>query len=258
MKKILLLSIGFSLLSNLILAQSKKELQAEVERLTSEIQQKDEELREAKKNESISVANAAAFEAQVSELQDANATLLNNLKIFTEASKQRSESIGQTLESLRDKEAKLKVINDEFSKNDSIALLVLTGFKQTLGEEAVVGVDQAAVTVELNKVSLFGTTANNANLSSEGQAFLAKISDIVKAYPETGVTLLSQKDTVSGTSVVDQRSLSILSSLKEGQPSESGRIGLLTKDSGVEAYQIRIHPLWDRFYLRVREAVKER
>ena len=96
MNKFLLLIVLLSVIGFDLSAQSKKDLQAEVERLRTEISEKDAALSEARKTESISVAKAEQFEAQVTELQAANATLLNNLKVFTEATTQRTESIGQT------------------------------------------------------------------------------------------------------------------------------------------------------------------
>ena len=256
MKKGLLLTLSVLFFAQSSLAQSKKELQAEVERLKSELTQKDQEVVAAKKSESISVAKAEQFESQVSELKAANATLLENLKVFTEASQQRSTSIGQTLESLRDKEAKLKVIDDEFSKNDSIALLVLTGFKQTLGEDARVGVEKAAVIVELNKTSLFGSGADSSTLSDEGQIFIDKIAAVLSANPETEATVVSTRDTISESMIVSDRSAAIYSFLDQQVKTNKGRISVTSSDSGTESYRIRIHPKLNDFYLRVRETVK--
>ena len=258
MKKKLLL-IVFVMGSGIITAQSKKELQAEVNRLNTELSSKEQEIREAKKNESISVAKAAEFEAQVSELQAANATLLNNLKIFTESTKQRSESIGQTLESLREKEAIIKTLNDELSKNDSLALLVLTGFKQTLGENALIGVQQGAITVELSKMSFFGNDNSNDVIMEQGDLFLGKISDIIKKYPDTEATLIGQTDSIGDPLVVQRRSLSIVNYLKKAvADSGADRISMSYNNGSTESYQLRIHPRLSAFYLRVRETIKKR
>lgn len=256
MKRIILLSIGLIISTHLLNAQSKKELQAEVNRLTSEIAEKEQEIREAKKNENISVAKATEFEAQVAELKDANATLLGNIKIFTEASQQRSTSIGQTLESLRIKEAKLKVLNDEFGKNDSIALLVLTGFKQTLGEDALIGVQEGAVVVELNKTMLFGSSPTSVKISADGQGFLDKIASVIKAQPDTEATLIGQLDSIGKKEISNQRSWAILNGFRGASGIEPERISMSIKESSAETYQIRIHPRLNRFYLSVRETVK--
>ncbi len=254
MKKLLPISIIAFLVANTSLAQSKKELQAELDRLNTEIVEKDNELLEARKTERISVAKADEFEAQVAELQEANATLLNNLKIFTESSKQRSESIGQTLASLRDKEAKLKTINDEFSKNDSIGLLVITGFKQTLGENARVGVKEGAIIVELNKAMLFGNGSSATDVAEEGQVFIGKIADVLAAYPDTEAAVISQLDSVGDPQTTYSRSLSILGHLNKVA---KDRVSVSYLEGTGENYQIRIHPRFNSFYLKVRETVKK-
>ncbi|MGB5693829.1 MAG: hypothetical protein WBM43_14570, partial [Flavobacteriaceae bacterium] len=228
-------------------------LQAEVTRLNAEIAEKENEILEARKTERISVAKAAEFESQVSELQDANATLLNNIKIFTESSKQRSESIGQTLQSLRDKEAKLKVINDEFGKNDSIALIVLTGFKKTLGENARVGVQEGALVVELDKIMLFGSGSSLAVVSEEGEAFLGKVANVLKANPEAEAVVVSQLDSVGDPQIGYSRSISILGQMNSVAKE---RLSASFKSGMGENYQIRILPRLSKFYLKVRETVK--
>ena len=88
-------------------SQKKKDLLAEIDRLNSELSSKEEALVEARKSENASVAKAESFEAQLTELQQANATLLNNLKVLTEATKERSNNIGRPLESLREKESQI-------------------------------------------------------------------------------------------------------------------------------------------------------
>ena len=254
MKKLLPLCITTLLLVGSLSAQSKKDLQAEVARLNAEIAEKENEVLEARKTESISVAKAAEFESQVSELQQANATLLNNIKIFTESSKQRSESIGQTIQSLRDKEAKLKAINDEFGKNDSIALIILTGFKQTLGENARVGVQEGALVVELDKVILFGSGSSSAVVSEEGKEFLAKVANVLKANPEAEAVVVTQLDSVGDPQIGYSRSISILGQMNS---LAQDRLSVSFKNGMGENYQIRILPRLGQFYLRVRETVKK-
>ena len=257
MKKTLLSIVVLILFMGGANAQSKKDLREEVDRLNTEIAQKDEALREAKQKVNISESNAAEFEAQVLELKAANATLLTNLKTFTESSSQRLETLGQTLESLREKEAQFKVINDEFSKNDSIALLVLTGFKQTLGENAQVGVQTGAVVVQLNSTTLFGSPTST-QLSADGDDFLSKIAAVIKANPDTEATLVTQFDTINRSSATDQRSLAIINNIKTNTPGEDQRLYQTSEGSAAESFQIRIHPKLNSFYLRIRESVKNR
>ncbi len=258
MKKLLLASLITILSVASLTAQSKKELQAEVDRLESELAAKDEEILSAKKKESISMAEAEQYKGQVDELKAANATLLSNLKTFTEASQQRSESIGQTLESLRRKEAQLKTINDQFSANDSIALLVLTAFKQTLGENALVGVKEGAVVVELSTPMLFGDSPGSTAISEDGQLFLDKIATVAKTYPDTELSVHTQLTAEGDTQPTKLRGLSILSGMEKSMTGETGRLRLAFAVGSAPSYEVRIYPKLRDFYFKVRETVKKK
>ena len=256
MIRLLLLSLMILFMTTEIRAQNKKELQAEVNRLNSELSQKDEELRVARNNERISVANAAEFEAQVKELQDANATLLENLKKWTESSQQRSETIGQTLESLREKERVLKLFEDEFSKNDSIAYLLIADFKGSLGEDALVGIKEGQVAVELSTPGIFGNNQSAATISEGGRSFLGKIAAAVKKYPDMDVTVLTMVGSADQSGIPQQRALAIKGSLGDAASGTADRVGVSFKQAGSTAYEVRFHPNYHKFYALVKETLK--
>ncbi len=256
MIRILLFSLMIVLMATEIRAQNKKELQAEVNRLNSELSQKDEELRAARNSERISVANAAEYEAQVKELQDANATLLENLKKFTESSQQRSETIGQTLESLREKEQILKLFRDEFSKNDSIAYLIIADFKQTLGEDALVGMKEGQVAVELSTPLIFGNNQSSTAISAGGQSFVDKIAAAVRKYPDMDVTVLTMVGAADQSQVPHQRALALKESLGDTASGTADRVDVSFKQAGSTAYEVRFHPNYHQFYTLVKETLK--
>ena len=255
MKRLLLFCIAFLFGLSAVFAQSKKELRAEVQELKSEIAEKDRELAEARQNEKISQANAAEFEAQAKELQDANATLLTNIKTLTQATAQRSDNISRTLETIKRKEEQLNIVNEQISVYDSIAFIVLSNFKKTLGEDALVGVQKDALTVELSEVLLFGS-GSGSTLQAGGSDFLNKIAAVVKQHNVIHVTLLSALDESSNSELVKNRSKAIIDGLQSDLSPDLIKVSLKYKSSSIPSYQIRIHPDWNSFYLKVRDAVK--
>ena len=255
MKKLLLLGFSLLLCTNALIAQSKKELRAEVEDLKREMEEKDRALSEARQSEKISNANAAEFEAQVNELKDANATLLTNIKTLTEATAQRSDNISRTLESIRQKEAQLKVVNDEISAFDSIAFIVLSNFKKTLGEDALVGVQKDALTVELSEVGLFGTNSNTT-LPGEGKNYLNRITAVVMQHQGTAITLNVTMDVGSSSDLIKARAASIVSAMQESLSPDIQKVTLKYFQGSSRSYKVSIHPDWSAFYLKVRNAVK--
>ena len=255
MKKLLLFSLLIVLASHDLLAQSKKELRAEIDELKAEVTQKDAALAEAKKIENISVANAKEYQAQVEELKAANTTLLANLKTLTEATTQRSDNISRTLETIQRKEAQLKIINEEIVRFDSIALLTLSDFKRTLGEDALIGAQPDAIIVELSEVGLFGS-ATASDIVAEGSDFLNKIASVIKQHQNVDISLVVSVMEGPIDESTKKRAEAIMSSFHSALDPEINKVSLKYGNSSARSFQLRIHPDWTAFYLKTRDAVK--
>ena len=126
-------------------SQRKSELFAEIDTLKTKISAVEQELAKAKRE--ISSSSAEALRTENASLRDANATLLGNLSNFSELSKQNSENVDMAMAALSRKEKQLSGINDMISANDSTAIVSLTRIKQTLGENAKVGVEGGIVII---------------------------------------------------------------------------------------------------------------
>ncbi len=255
MKKSLLLLVLIAVTCSLN-AQSKRELLAEIDQLKAELTQKDSVIVSAQKNEKISTARAAAFEQQVGELQNANATLLQNLKIFTEASSRKSENIGAALESLRAKEAQLKVINDQFSKGDSIALLMVTEFKNTLGEGAQIKVGQGMLALPLTHAFLVGEDENSDSLSIEANDYLKKVGQVLKQYPDWQLGLITQDNGMIDEENREAQINAVLGIITEETGIPGWQITQRKLDGLINALEIRLHPNYADFYRTIRNSMK--
>jgi len=86
MKRIVLILCLALTTSSFLNAQKKSELIAEIHELKTELDSTKALVSDARKNERIGLTRAESFEAQVKELQDANATLLKNLNAFANIS----------------------------------------------------------------------------------------------------------------------------------------------------------------------------
>ncbi len=237
-------------------AQNKKDLLYDIENLKSELSETKSFLAEARKNEKASLAESEAHKTQALELQKINASLMQNLNNFTEASAQRSDNIGRTLETLKVKEAQLKTITEEFSRNDSIALLVLTGLKQTLGEDANIVVENGAVTTLLAPTFLFGSNANSFALEANAAQTLEQISKVIKANPDTAIFIESQTPSSDALDLAARRATAVANSLINTYGVSPGRITAYGKMGTSQTTFIKIHPKFDAFYFKVREDLK--
>lgn len=241
--------------SFLALGQKKSDLLAEINQLKTERDSLKSLVTTAQKNEKVSTARADSFESQVTELQDANATLMKNLNTFAEISSKNSDNVNKAMASLQDKEKQLKDIRDAISQNDSTSVIVLTNAKQTLGENAKIAVINGEVVISETLPTMFGSDAS-VNVAASAEAFLGQIASILKANPRMVATV----EGLSMTGELDlaaNQAASITSVLQKKFGVDPSRMASLGKDGNLkEGVLIRIHAKYDQFYLMVRENMK--
>jgi len=248
---LLFISVSLSTLS----AQRKSDLIAEIADLKSEMDSLKNELFTAKKIEKASVVKADALETQVSELQDANATLLTNLNNFAKVSNKNSDIANSAMASLQAKEAQLKSMKDAIAKHDSTAIVVLTNAKQTLGENAKIAVSNGTVIISSGLSALFGSDTGS-DLTEAGKAWIGKIASILNVNPEIALTV----EGLSMTGDLDlpgKQAATIATVLQKDFAIAPERLNSLGKDGNLkEGINLRLHPSYEAFYLMVREQMK--
>ncbi|MBD1261305.1 hypothetical protein HZY62_11940 [Maribacter polysiphoniae] len=254
--KQILLSLTLILISTTsIFAQRKSDLIAEIASLKTELDSTKAIVIKAKKNEKVGLARAESFESQVKELQDANATLLKNLNSFAEVSNKNSENINKVMAKLEQKENQLKAINNSIASNDSTSVVVLTNAKQSLGENAKIGIANGSVIIASKLESIFGNTTGTT-ITAEGTAWLEKIGNILKTNPKVSLTIEGLSMTGELDLAADQAS-AIGSLLQKQFSIASNRIQTLGKDGNFkEGINLVIHPDYARFYDMVKEHMK--
>ena len=257
MIRITLSLVFLFLLGGTLHAQNKKELLAQINSLNAELESIKAELIESKKNEKISQARADSFESQLQGLEENNATLLKNLNNFTGQASQRQDKLSGVMEALRKKEGELKFINDALTSNDSISLLALTNFKQTLGENANIKVESGAVTVILDNTALFGTDTNSIIQDGAATEMLNKIAGVIKANPDMAVTLEFHTDNENSWENVYSMATSVAAVI--GNPAEikPERIAVSRKTDLNKSLYVRLHPDFNLFYLSLRQNMKK-
>ncbi|WP_394749117.1 hypothetical protein [Spongiimicrobium salis] len=253
-KKILLLLV-FIASTTLLQAQKKKDLLLEIDDLKEQLATLEGELTTAKKNERVSTARVTDIEAQLAELRKTNADLLQNLTDFTTKSTEKSDNIGIALESLREKENQLKVINDALSRLDSTAIAVLTNVKQTLGDDAQTGVSKGSVIISASIAALFKEKEVEV-VSEAGQAWLEKIAIILNANPDMGLEIAGLTNT-GEFDIAFRQATAIANILQKEFQIDPKRLSAKTKDGGFsDGIQLKIHPKYDAFHSFIKEHMK--
>ncbi len=257
MNKITFCLLVLALSGNFLFSQSKKELAREVNDLNSELATNKETLAESRKKEKISTAQAEAYAIQIKELQETNASLMSNMNSFTETSSTKLDALSNVMNSLRKKEAELKFINDALTSNDSISLLVLTNFKQTLGENANIKVERGSVVVIMDHSSLFGANTSKTELQVGATESLSKIAGVIKANPDMAVTLEFHADDALSWDIVYGQAASVTKIIGLTADVKSERISVSRKTDLSNSLYIRLHPNFNLFYLDVRQNMKK-
>ncbi len=255
MQKIIPLLLLFLCCALSTYGQKKSELLAQIDGLKVELDSVKAMVAGAQSNERISTIKSESLAAQVVELQDANATLLKNLNSFATVSSKNSENVSRAMESLQAKELQLKAINDALARNDSTAIVLLTNAKQSLGENAKVGVANGALIISESLETLFGGSSS-ATPAPTSEPWLEKIANILKANPTMNLTI----EGLSMTGELDlaaRQAGTIATVLQQKFSIDPARITALGKDGNLkEGIAFKIHPKFDEFYMMVKENMK--
>ncbi len=247
---LMLLSFAISLQ-----AQKKSELIAEINELKSKLDSTENLVRESTRREKVSLAKAESFESQVSELQAANATLLQNLNSFAEVSSKNSSAVNQALASLEEKEDQLKGITNTISSNDSTAIVLLTNAKQTLGEDTKVKVANSSLIISAALTSIFKEDTGT-EVSETAIPWLEKVAEILKTNPEVAMSV----EGLSMTGDLDlaaRQATAVASFLQKNFGIDPNRMASRGRDGNFkEGIDFKLHPKFDSFYLMVKDDMK--
>lgn len=235
-------------------AQKRTELFEQIDDLKTELDSVKNEVAEARRNEKASLAKMESYEKQVADLQAANSTMMKSLTSFAEVSNKNSDNINKAMASLNEKERQLKVINETIASNDSTALVVLTNAKQTLGENANIGVANGMIVISTSLTSLFGSDSGTT-ISPESASWIQKIANIMTANPEMALTI--EGLSMTGNLQLPAQQAAAVSAALQKLAIAPERLSTLGKDGNLkEGVILKIHPKFDAFYSLVREEMK--
>jgi len=253
-------------------AQKKKDLLFEIRQLKSEIDSTKNALNTSQRNEKISVAKVQSIQEQIDDLKKTNASLLSSLSSFTEASKKKSDNISKTLESLREKENQLKVINDALTAGDSTKLAVFSTFKNAIGDAAKISITNGVITAAISNTFLFGENDKNYIIDEKAKGLLEKLASTLNENPEVKITVegnsnaleFKDENLLDNWDLSARQAASIVRTLQNDYMVDPKRMDALgksqyggTDDFSIEtSTRIIINPRFDAFYALIREHMK--
>lgn len=247
MKRFFIYSAIFLLGLSTIHAQKKSELIEQNQELKYKLDSISRMVSTSQRNEKLADQRSNEYQSQVTELQDANATLMKNLNSFAALSSQNSENINKTMAALERKEKQLKGVTNAVASNDSTAVVILTNAKQVLGENAKVGVADGSVIIS-EKLDYFFTDGVGIKPSNESIGWIENVAKVANANPNSVITIASLNIT-GEMNIAIQQATSIASILIKDFGVNGERIIAVAQDGGLrESLQIKFQPDYKAFY----------
>lgn len=144
------------------------------------------------------LANVASLEEQINFLKSNNQDLISNLGNLTTLSQKGAENLEKSLESLKEKDSRIKSLRDAVTRKDSVTLALVTSLKGVLGniadEDIEINVEKGVVYVSISDKLLFRSGSFSVNKAAK--EVLGKVAKVINDKPELEFMVEGHTDNV--------------------------------------------------------------
>jgi len=144
------------------------------------------------------LSNVASLEEQINFLKSNNQDLISNLGNLTTLSKKGAENLEKSLESLKEKDTRIKSLRDAVTRKDSVTLALVTSLKGVLGniadEDIEINVEKGVVYVSISDKLLFKSGSFSVN--NAAKEVLGKVAKVINDKPELEFMVEGHTDNV--------------------------------------------------------------
>ena len=143
-------------------------------------------------------ATITSLEEQLSFLKSNNQNLISNLGNLTTLSQKGAENLEKSLESLKEKDTRIKSLRDAVTRKDSVTLALVTSLKGVLGnmadEDIEINVEKGVVYVSISDKLLFRSGSFSVNAAAK--EVLGKVAKVINDKPELEFMVEGHTDNV--------------------------------------------------------------
>ncbi len=136
---------------------------------------------------------------EIDYLKSVNYQLLNNVGNLATLSKKEAENMEKSLESIKEKDLRIKSLNDALSKKDSVTIALVTSLKGVLGnmsdEDVQINVEKGVVFISISDKLLF--KSGSYQVSESAKEVLGKVAKVVNNKPNMDIMVEGHTDNVS-------------------------------------------------------------
>ena len=251
-------------------AQKKKDLLTKIEKLRNQVKHIELQLSESQQRERLTAEKLQFSNAQTEEIQTENLQLLQTIDGFTSVSKQKANNLTASLETIKQKDAQLKVVNDALAAAENEKLRQLTIFRDGLGTIGKIGYQNNILVIAISNTSLYGEDDTAIKLTESGKKNILKIGELLTKYPEYFIIIEGNSNALEfkkNTLLKDNWDLSALQAtaiaktLQLDQKIDPKRIEIAAKSEyntkGVETEtRILIKPKFNEFFNLIKKGMK--
>ena len=142
--------------------------------------------------------NVSSLEKQLSFLRSNNQELINNLGNLTTLSQKGAENLEKSLESLKEKDTRIKTLRDAVTRKDSVTLALVTSLKGVLGniadDDIEINVEKGVVYVSISDKLLFAS--GSYTVTTRAKEVLGKVAKVINDKPEIEFMVEGHTDNV--------------------------------------------------------------
>jgi chemotaxis protein MotB len=197
-KTVFLMTLCCTLLASCVSSKKYSELEALQKSTNDLLNAATVKLNTCDEEKAAALANVSSLEEQINFLKSNNQDLISNLGNLTTLSKKGAENLEKSLESLKEKDTRIKSLRDAVTRKDSVTLALVTSLKGVLGniadEDIEINVEKGVVYVSISDKLLFRSgsfTVNNA-----AKEVLGKVAKVINDKPELEFMVEGHTDNV--------------------------------------------------------------
>ena len=197
-KTVFLLTLCAAFLVSCVSSKKYSELEALQKSTNDLLNAATVKLNTCDEEKATALANVASLEKQIKFLKSNNQDLINNLGNLTTLSQKGAENLEKSLESLKEKDTRIKSLRDAVTRKDSVTLALVTSLKGVLGnmadEDIEINVEKGVVYVSISDKLLFRSGSFSVN--NAAKEVLGKVAKVINDKPELEFMVEGHTDNV--------------------------------------------------------------
>jgi chemotaxis protein MotB len=197
-KTLFLFTLSCTLLASCVSSKKYSELEALQKSTNDLLNTTTVKLNTCDEEKAAALANVASLEEQINFLKSNNEDLINNLGNLTTLSQKGAENLEKSLESLKEKDTRIKSLRDAVTRKDSVTLALVTSLKGVLGniadEDIEINVEKGVVYVSISDKLLFRSGSFSVNKAAKD--VLGKVAKVINDKPELEFMVEGHTDNV--------------------------------------------------------------